>query len=127
MDQELREVSSRDIGRVLETAPAVGGHEIDVSNAKSIGSAPNKAVTEEDGEAKMEGEDKCASCVIDISPNDNDLVGENQRVCRICHLNSKESGSNSTELMEIGCGCKGELGVAHLHCAEAWFRTRGNR
>ncbi|GFP91695.1 hypothetical protein PHJA_001313500 [Phtheirospermum japonicum] len=29
--------------------------------------------------------------------------------------------------MELGCGCKGELGVAHSHCAEAWFRVRGNR
>ncbi|KAL3615140.1 hypothetical protein CASFOL_040801 [Castilleja foliolosa] len=62
-----------------------------------------------------------SSCVIDIDGK------ENQRVCRICHLSAKESGKTPVELMELGCACKGELGVAHLHCAEAWFRVRGNR
>ncbi|KAL3628068.1 hypothetical protein CASFOL_028170 [Castilleja foliolosa] len=66
-----------------------------------------------------------SSCAIDI--DEKDLVGENQRVCRICHLSAKESGKTPVELMELGCGCKGELGVAHLRCAEAWFRVRGNR
>ncbi|KAL0328913.1 UNVERIFIED_CONTAM: hypothetical protein Scaly_2323900 [Sesamum calycinum] len=53
--------------------------------------------------------------------------GSDRRVCRICHLNAKESGKTSLELMELGCGCKGELGIAHSLCAEAWFRVRGNR
>ncbi|KAI3466755.1 hypothetical protein Pfo_023418 [Paulownia fortunei] len=131
MDQEMRENNQRvgqfsasDISRNSETVIAIGANEIADSNAKSNGSALNKAVIE-DEEAKMKGEDKCSSCVVNI--NCNGFVGENQRVCRICHLSAKESGKNSVELMELGCGCKGELGVAHSHCAEAWFRLRGNR
>lgn len=128
MDQELREINQRaaqssavDVSRNSDTAIAVGANEIAESNVKLHGSALNAAVIE-GVEANMKGEDKCSSCVIDI--NCNDFV---QRVCRICHLSAKESGKNSLEMMELGCGCKGELGVAHSLCAEAWFRVRGNR
>ncbi|KAL7102765.1 hypothetical protein ACP275_08G138600 [Erythranthe tilingii] len=126
MDQELREIKQTgDVSRNSETAIAVEANEIADTNAKTNGSAPNKAVVG-DGEAKTEGaDDKCSSCVIDVRCDE--FAEENQRVCRICHLTSKESGSNSIELIELGCGCKGELGVAHQNCAEAWFRMRGNR
>ncbi|KAL3624841.1 hypothetical protein CASFOL_031509 [Castilleja foliolosa] len=97
MDLELREINRGDGG---DTAIAIGDDEIADSKASS-------------------------SCVIDI--NGKDLIGENQRVCRICHLSAKESGKTPVELPELGCGCKGELGVAHLRCAEAWFKVRGNR
>lgn len=72
-------------------------------------------------ESRISGERKCPSHVIDVTCDES--MVENQGVCRICHLNAKESG----ELIELGCGCKGELGVAHLRCAEAWFRVRGYR
>lgn len=122
MDQEVGEINKRlrhlssgdnPDSSHSETATCVGAGEIADSNAKS-----NEA-------AKMEGGNKCSSHVIDIKCDG--FVGENQRVCRICHLNAKESGKNCIELIELGCGCKGELGVAHLHCAEAWFKVRGNR
>lgn len=129
MDQELREInetaarfSPGDVSRNSDTAAiAVGATEIAESNVKSNGTAVNTAVIEGE-EANMYGQDKCSSCVIDIDCNDFVL-----RVCRICHLSAKESGKNSLELMELGCGCKGELGVAHSLCAEAWFRVKGNR
>ncbi|PIN04170.1 hypothetical protein CDL12_23303 [Handroanthus impetiginosus] len=111
MDQELREINQRNSGTAIDVA----ADEIADSKAKPNG----------DEEGKVGEEDKSSSCVIDI--NCNDFVGENPRVCRICHLNDKESGKSSVELKELGCGCKGELGVAHSHCAEAWFRVRGNR
>ena len=56
-----------------------------------------------------------------------------QRICRICHFGSDQtpdrvSGKSvSVDLIEIGCKCKNELGLAHFHCAEAWFKLRGNR
>ncbi|KAL8507180.1 hypothetical protein ACS0TY_017912 [Phlomoides rotata] len=125
MDQELGEINQRagelnsgDKSRNLETE---GASEIADPNESS----KKKKSAVEDEEADIEKKDKCSSHVIDIDCNS--FVGENQRVCRICHLNAKESGNTSTDLMELGCGCKGELGVAHLHCAEAWFRVRGNR
>ncbi|KAK3035035.1 hypothetical protein RJ639_034825 [Escallonia herrerae] len=83
------------------------------------------------------------SCVIDVKCG----IGENlegERVCRICHLGcdlTQESatiGSASAsttangngigmDLMQLGCGCKDELGIAHSHCAETWFKLKGNR
>lgn len=63
---------------------------------------------------------KVETCSIDV----------NERICRICHLSAEESGEKGVDLMmmmELGCGCKGELEVAHLPCAEAWFKVKGNR
>ncbi|KAF5736251.1 putative RING/FYVE/PHD zinc finger superfamily protein [Tripterygium wilfordii] len=74
-----------------------------------------------------------------------------EKVCRICllstegsakgHLSSEDSQENilatmttdvhmtaaSMDLVQLGCGCKDELGIAHVHCAEAWFKLKGNR
>lgn len=52
-----------------------------------------------------------------------ELVNNEEKVCRICHL----SGGNSTDLIHLGCSCKDELGISHQHCAEAWFGSKGNR
>ncbi|KAM7500565.1 hypothetical protein LguiA_024979 [Lonicera macranthoides] len=62
-------------------------------------------------------------CVID----EKDSIGE--KVCRICHLSPDQSNETTKEkdLIQLGCGCKGELGIVHSHCAEAWFKLRGNR
>lgn len=71
------------------------------------------------------GEEKYC-CKIDVKCRD--LEGEkNQKVCRICHLSRLENGKNLVDLIELGCGCKGELGFAHTVCAETWFKLRGNR
>lgn len=55
------------------------------------------------------------------------LIGDFERVCRICHLDTFEGGKRLMDLIEIGCGCKGELGFVHSHCAETWFKLKGNR
>ncbi|XP_031494752.1 uncharacterized protein LOC116260502 isoform X2 [Nymphaea colorata] len=49
---------------------------------------------------------------------------EKERACRICHLTSEHH--NSSEVIELGCECKDDLGIAHRHCAEAWFKIKGN-
>ncbi|KAL3820262.1 hypothetical protein ACJIZ3_006167 [Penstemon smallii] len=107
MNQETKDINQNSFGDSNSETTVI---QFADSNAKSTGSTLEK------------GEDEC---VIDIS--NDEFVGENQRVCRICHLSAKESGKSFMELMELGCGCKGELGFAHLHCAEAWFRIKGNR
>ncbi|KAI9198484.1 hypothetical protein LWI28_016662 [Acer negundo] len=80
-------------------------------------------------------------CVIDMNCDAGDRKGfkesyDGERVCRICHLSSEQlsetASANSVctttvELIPIGCGCKDELGIAHIHCAEAWFKLKGNR
>ncbi|KAK9683430.1 hypothetical protein RND81_10G140700 [Saponaria officinalis] len=50
-----------------------------------------------------------------------------ERDCRICHLSLDGSDPESGLPIELGCCCKGDLAVAHKHCAEAWFKIRGNR
>ncbi|KAK6124187.1 hypothetical protein DH2020_042096 [Rehmannia glutinosa] len=85
---------------ISETVIAVEANDFGDTSSKSNETTPNDVVI------KIEREDKC---------------------CRICHLSANESGKSLVEVMEIGCGCKGELGVAHLYCAKAWFRVKGNR
>lgn len=101
----------------------------------------SKAMVEkEKPKAKVAEADK--SCVIDMKGGASGGRGfkencDGERVCRICHLSSEQSlecaGSTSTtdatatELIQLGCVCKDELGIAHSYCAEAWFKLKGNR
>lgn len=55
------------------------------------------------------------------------LGAEKEITCRICHLGSEQQLSRTTSLIQLGCGCKDELGISHPHCAETWFRSKGNR
>ncbi|XP_061356424.1 uncharacterized protein LOC133300852 [Gastrolobium bilobum] len=93
--------------------------------------APQKGVSETDKN----------SCVIDVNCGgckgfSESLEGE--MICRICHLSSGQPleatavgtanrVNTSTDLIQLGCACKDELGIAHSHCAEAWFKIKGNR
>lgn len=87
--------------------------------------------------------DEKTSCVIDVNCSSGKGFSENadvEWVCRICHLGSEQSShvtvkritgdvnmTTMTDLIQLGCGCKDELGIAHSYCAEAWFKIRGNR
>lgn len=51
---------------------------------------------------------------------------DGEKVCRICHLSS-DRGLNASDMILLGCDCKDELGTAHRHCAETWFKLKGNR
>ncbi|GFP86271.1 hypothetical protein PHJA_000770900 [Phtheirospermum japonicum] len=61
-------------------------------------------------------------------------VGEEEeevvkRDCRICHLSliSSSPGPGSGVAIELGCSCKDDLAAAHKHCAETWFKIKGNK
>ncbi|KAK4342811.1 hypothetical protein RND71_038627 [Anisodus tanguticus] len=55
-------------------------------------------------------------------------VGKIERDCRICHLSLVSSGTpESGVTIELGCSCKDDLAAAHRHCAEAWFKIKGNK
>ncbi|KAK1286821.1 hypothetical protein QJS10_CPB20g01690 [Acorus calamus] len=56
-----------------------------------------------------------------------DLREGEEMVCRICHLSWERKTDGLDSLMSLGCGCKNDLGIAHGHCAEAWFKIKGNR
>ncbi|KAL1560343.1 hypothetical protein AAHA92_10561 [Salvia divinorum] len=102
MDQELRDSKQDcDSSRKLETVIAIGGSDLEGRNKSWV--------------VDVERGEPCSCCSVD------------ERVCRVCHLSAKEIGKSGAELIELGCGCKGELGFAHLQCAEAWFRVKGKR
>lgn len=94
----------------------------------------------------------CSSCVYESSTEevvdlesgggggggDGGVVAENkvgvgvhsakvERDCRICHLSLDASNPESGLPIELGCSCKDDLAAAHTHCAEAWFKIRGNK
>ncbi|KAJ6769992.1 ZINC FINGER RING-CH-TYPE [Salix purpurea] len=82
-------------------------------------------------------------CVIDMTCGDGAGGGglkdncDGEKVCRICHLTSEglleptdtttTATTTSMDLIQLGCRCKHDLGFAHLYCAEAWFKLKGNR
>ncbi|KAL6534334.1 hypothetical protein OROHE_013259 [Orobanche hederae] len=53
-----------------------------------------------------------------------------ERDCRICHLSliSSSPGFDGSGIaIELGCSCKDDLAAAHKHCAETWFKIKGNK
>ncbi|KAL3821401.1 hypothetical protein ACJIZ3_007306 [Penstemon smallii] len=83
---------------------------------------------------KEEKESINGGCVIDIQDcviigksrnNTNEDSNGFEKVCRICHFGSEPS-SGESELISLGCDCKGELGSSHRHCAELWFMHKGD-
>ncbi|GMI80817.1 hypothetical protein like AT5G05830 [Hibiscus trionum] len=62
--------------------------------------------------------------VVESKPN---LGKEMERDCRICHLTLDPTNHESGVPIELGCSCKDDLAAAHKHCAEAWFKIKGNR
>lgn len=70
------------------------------------------------------------SCVIDVKSEDGKDLDSLEKFCRICHLDSDYGDSedaSKADLIQLGCGCKGELGFAHPRCAGTWFQLKGNR
>lgn len=50
-----------------------------------------------------------------------------ERDCRICQLSLDAANHESGVPIELGCSCKDDLAAAHKHCAEAWFKIKGNK
>ncbi|CAK9142111.1 unnamed protein product [Ilex paraguariensis] len=50
-----------------------------------------------------------------------------ERDCRICHLSLDVANQESGIPIELGCSCKDDLAAAHKHCAEAWFKIKGDK
>ncbi|CAL1400892.1 unnamed protein product [Linum trigynum] len=110
-----------------------------VDNGESFVVKSNKANAADNLKAIVPKGEKKTSCVIDVKCDVGNLKDncDREKVCRICHLSSDGSIEvptagpgvtvTSMELIQLGCGCKDELGVSHSHCAEAWFRLKGNR
>ncbi|KAL3520057.1 hypothetical protein ACH5RR_018206 [Cinchona calisaya] len=114
VDQETR-IAIRE-GENFEETGAKNGDCNEKSKGLISGKELNDDLTVEEGKY---------SCRIDVKCGNFD--GEDQRLCRICHLSKSENEKDLIDLIELGCGCRGEIGFAHTHCAEAWFKLRGHR
>lgn len=73
-----------------------------------------------------------SDCSVDIESGVHEfniLLGITERDCRICHL-SLQVGCSDMEsgiAIQLGCSCKNDMAAAHQHCAETWFRIKGNK
>lgn len=50
-----------------------------------------------------------------------------EKDCRICHLSLVSSDPEYGIAIELGCSCKDDLAAAHKHCADTWFKIKGNK
>lgn len=97
---------------------------------KACSAEGGKVGGEQQGKEKsgVLGREKTAVVVVDVgSGGVGGPIAEAEKLCRICHLSPDLEDLEASGLIQIGCGCKGELGTAHRRCAEAWFRVKGNR
>lgn len=110
--------------------------EVVVKNkVESVDNGTNNICIVEGGIDKDKEKDESKdSCVIDVKcegevvkNKEETLDGIGEKVCRICHLNGRDGPVESLDLIQLGCRCKDELGTAHQHCGEAWFKMKGNR
>ncbi|KAL2463919.1 uncharacterized protein Fot_53575 [Forsythia ovata] len=67
----------------------------------------------------------CSS--VDLETGKNKMHLEKvERDCRICHLSLVSNSPEIGVAIELGCFCKVDLATAHRHCAETWFKIKGN-
>nr|GLL40303.1 uncharacterized protein LOC109153434 [Ipomoea trifida] len=105
---------------------ACSSEAVEVSNPEVSGAPPEKrisSVSECSVEVDLEGAYAKEETKLHFLRTDRD--------CRICHLsmdseNQEPSGTGGV-FIELGCSCKDDLAAAHKHCAEAWFKIKGNR
>lgn len=57
----------------------------------------------------------------DEDVNIKEVNDDDDKDCRICHLSIVNDG------IVLGCCCKDDLAAAHKHCAETWFKIKGNK
>ncbi|XP_055808814.1 uncharacterized protein LOC129877345 isoform X2 [Solanum dulcamara] len=74
------------------------------------------------------GSESADSVSIEIGDDESKgHLGETERDCRICHLSLVSCGNEYGVAIELGCSCKDDLAAAHKHCAETWFKIKGNK
>ncbi|XP_019186313.1 PREDICTED: uncharacterized protein LOC109181020 [Ipomoea nil] len=81
-------------------------------------------------EEALESRRASSDCSVDLESGVGETkphLGKLDRDCRICHLSLQSPGPQSGVAIELGCSCKDDLAAAHKHCAETWFKIKGNK
>eukprot|EP01018_Ginkgo_biloba_P029892 Gb_16779 [translate_table: standard] len=84
-----------------------------------------------EGGGKSRGIVDEANVAVDVDVDGNGGKGDGdvekggdgtERECRVCHMVLEKNQD-----IELGCACKDDLAFAHKHCAETWFKIKGDR
>ncbi|KAK0592322.1 hypothetical protein LWI29_017206 [Acer saccharum] len=110
--------SSSSASSSSDHGPVVGGGG-DGGEIKERRSSVSEEVDLECGGGGVGGETERESIVVHLA--------RVKRDCRICHLSFDATNQESGLPIELGCSCKADLAAAHKHCAEAWFKIKGNK
>ncbi|KAA8539646.1 hypothetical protein F0562_026338 [Nyssa sinensis] len=105
---------------------AAGGSSYDGRRSSSVSGTEIVGVSD-----KRRGS-SVSECSVEVDleggvPDIKEHLAKSERDCRICHLSFDASNHESGIPMELGCSCKDDLAAAHKHCAEAWFKIKGNK
>ncbi|KZV18539.1 hypothetical protein F511_21567 [Dorcoceras hygrometricum] len=128
----------------LECGGGVSGEEEEeedsVCFSDDYSTADGEASYDEILEASGALESRKASLMADYSDSPVDIDVESggvggkradmrriERDCRICHLSLVSRSPGLGVAIELGCCCKDDLAAAHRHCAETWFKIKGNK
>ncbi|KAL9241247.1 hypothetical protein vseg_015378 [Gypsophila vaccaria] len=110
-----------------QTRPSISTNS-DVENNHKASNNNNNNNNDEGGSKTSRVGEENACTIIDMMDVDDE---EEEKVCRICQMGRSdevvEGGVENGKLMDLGCNCKGDLALAHFHCAYAWFLHQGNR
>lgn len=112
----------------LDTLKVIHGSENDREPRRS-----SVAVEEEEEIVKDEERRSNASvCSVEVDlelgiPEKAVHLSQSERDCRICHMSLDAANLESGVPIELGCSCKADLAAAHKHCAETWFKIKGNK
>ncbi|KAI3988782.1 hypothetical protein MKX01_016353 [Papaver californicum] len=109
----LSNVSDLEIGRVISDQP---------NRNSSVSSDRSSVVNLESGGVSAPEINKAVQHLPKVV-----VVVDNSKDCRICHLSLDSTNQESGIPIELGCSCKEDLAAAHKHCAEAWFKIKGNK
>ncbi|KAG6578436.1 hypothetical protein SDJN03_22884, partial [Cucurbita argyrosperma subsp. sororia] len=90
------------------------------SRAEIVGAAAEQRRESSVSECSLEMDLECGLAEIKVH------LTKMERDCRICHLSLDASNQESGIPIELGCSCKDDLAAAHKHCAEAWFKIKGD-
>ncbi|KAL7212807.1 hypothetical protein ACSBR2_015485 [Camellia fascicularis] len=94
-------------------------------------------------EENMGGERVCRICHLSSDPSSSPSSSKTPTRTKATRTRTRTTATDTTmiatsssaaaaardglNLIELGCGCKDELGIAHGDCAKAWFEFKGNR
>ncbi|KAJ0855779.1 putative Zinc finger, RING-CH-type, Zinc finger, RING/FYVE/PHD-type [Helianthus annuus] len=130
------DLEAQDHSRRHSTAASGGDGGSDVS-IEIVGVVVVSSSSSDEEEEEEKGRESTVSdfSVVDLESggdgahNDKVHLSKIERDCRICHLSIDLTNQDSENgiPIELGCSCKDDLAAAHKHCAEAWFKIKGNK